>query len=35
LIDGNGRVLEIWRGNGWKPDEVVSKLSELQSLPDS
>jgi len=26
LIDSNGRIVEIWRGNGWKPEEVVTAL---------
>ena len=26
LIDNNGRIVEIWRGNGWKPEEVVTEL---------
>ena len=27
LIDGSGRVVEIWRGNGWKIDEVLAALA--------
>jgi protein SCO1 len=30
LIDRNGRVEKIWRGNGWVPEEVIR---ELHSLP--
>lgn len=26
LIDGEGRIEKIWRGNGWKPAEVVSAI---------
>jgi protein SCO1/2 len=26
LIDPAGRVVEIWRGNGWRPSEVVQRL---------
>jgi protein SCO1/2 len=26
LIDGDARVVEIWRGNGWKLDEIVERL---------
>jgi protein SCO1/2 len=29
LIDGDGRLVEIWRGNGWKPEEVVSRIETL------
>ena len=29
LIDANGRIVEIWRGNGWKPAEVVSRIESL------
>jgi protein SCO1/2 len=28
LIDGNGRVVEIWRGNAWKPEEIVAKIKD-------
>lgn len=35
LIDRTGRIVEIWRGNGWKPHEVLSKLAELESRPAS
>lgn len=28
LIGADGRVLEIWRGNGWRLEEVLSKLTE-------
>lgn len=27
LIDGRGRIVELWRGNGWKIDEVLAALS--------
>lgn len=30
LIDRNGRIAKIWRGNGWPPEEVIR---ELYSLP--
>ena len=26
LIDPAGRVVKLWRGNGWRPDEVVAAL---------
>jgi len=26
VIDADGRVVEIWRGNGWKADEVVAAM---------
>ena len=29
LIDADGRVVEIWRGNGWKPEEVLAKIKAL------
>ncbi|HYD84216.1 MAG TPA: SCO family protein, partial [Opitutus sp.] len=28
LIGADGRVVEIWRGNGWKPEEVAAKVRE-------
>lgn len=30
LIDGEGRIVEIWRGNGWKNDEVLGALRQAQ-----
>ena len=35
LVDREGRVVEIWRGNGWKPDDVLQKLNELSAGPQS
>ena len=29
LVDANGRIVEIWGGNGWKPEEVVSRIESL------
>jgi protein SCO1/2 len=29
LVDGEGRIVEIWRGNGWTPQEVLAKLADL------
>ncbi len=29
LVDGEGRIVEIWRGNGWKPAEVAEKIASL------
>lgn len=26
VIDADGRIVEIWRGNGWKPAEVVAAM---------
>jgi protein SCO1/2 len=26
LIAPDGRVVKIWRGNGWKPSEVIDEL---------
>ena len=28
LVDGDGRVVEIWRGNGWKAADVADALRE-------
>jgi protein SCO1/2 len=28
LIGMDGRVVEIWRGNGWKADEVIHRLRQ-------
>jgi protein SCO1/2 len=28
LVDADGRVVEIWRGNGWKASEVLAALEE-------
>ena len=30
LIGADGRVIEIWRGNGWKASEVVAALRQLR-----
>ena len=27
LVDGNGKITKIWRGNGWKPAEVASQIA--------
>ena len=35
LVDANGRIVEIWRGNGWKPGDVLQKLGELSTAPQS
>lgn len=32
LIDADGRVVEIWRGNGWKAEEIVQAI---QGRPNS
>ena len=29
LLDGDGKVVEIWRGNGWKAAEVIEKIAKL------
>jgi protein SCO1/2 len=29
LVDANGVIRKIWRGNGWQPDEVVAELAKL------
>jgi protein SCO1/2 len=26
LIDADGRVVELWRGSGWRADEVIAAL---------
>lgn len=28
LIDDRGQIVEIWRGNAWKPDEVLSQIRQ-------
>ena len=35
LIDPRGRVLQLWRGNGWKPEEVVAALHGFLNASDS
>ena len=27
LVDGDGKILRIWRGNGWKPVEVIDAIN--------
>jgi protein SCO1/2 len=27
LIDGNGKIAKLWRGDGWKPRDVIESLS--------
>jgi len=29
LIDSGGRIVEIWHGNGWKPEEIIEKVPQL------
>jgi protein SCO1/2 len=31
LIDRNGRVSELWRGNGWKVEEVIAALARVDT----
>ena len=26
LVDPNGKIVKIWRGNAWKPDEVIQEI---------
>jgi protein SCO1/2 len=28
LIDKNGRIEKIWRGNMWKPEEVIDEIKQ-------
>jgi peroxiredoxin len=28
LIDKTGRIEKIWRGNMWKPDEVIEEIKQ-------
>jgi protein SCO1 len=28
LINGQGKIVKIWRGNGWTPEEIVREISE-------
>ena len=30
VIGADGRVIEIWRGNGWTPEQVVTALRALR-----
>jgi protein SCO1 len=30
LIDKGGKVDKIWRGNGWKPEEVIQEIKRLE-----
>ncbi len=30
LVDRDGKITKIWRGNAWKPDEVISELERGQ-----
>jgi hypothetical protein len=35
LVDRTGHVAEIWRGNGWKPSEIIEMLrTRRSSTPD-
>ena len=29
LIDRDGKILKIWRGNGWSPTEIITELKRL------
>lgn len=31
LIGPDGKIVEIWRGNGWKPEEVLAKAAPAKS----
>ena len=35
LIDKNGRIEKIWRGNGWTPAEVIQQISGLSNVVGS
>ena len=28
LIDGEGKIIKLWRGNGWTPKEVIESLAQ-------
>ena len=28
LIDKDGKIAKLWRGNTWKPDEVVEEIKQ-------
>jgi protein SCO1/2 len=30
MVDGNGTILKIWRGNAWTPDDVIKELRSLR-----
>jgi hypothetical protein len=34
LIDKNGKIDEIWRGNAWKPEEVIEAIRAMQPRDD-
>jgi len=34
LVDRDGKVAKIWRGNGWTPAEVLEELKQLQATAD-
>jgi protein SCO1/2 len=35
IVDGNGRIAEIWRGNGWTMTELLEVLRrESAAAPD-
>ena len=34
LIDNNGKVVRIWRGNAWKPEEVIEEIRATQPRND-
>jgi len=35
LVDARGVVVKLWRGNGWKPDEVLEALRVLPPSPEA
>lgn len=34
LIDPSGELVKIWRGNAWKPDEVIAAMREIAEKAD-
>lgn len=28
LVDRTGRIVDIWRGNGWKPGEILDAVRQ-------
>jgi hypothetical protein len=34
LMDENGKIDKIWRGNAWKPEEVIEAIRAMQPRDD-
>jgi cytochrome oxidase Cu insertion factor (SCO1/SenC/PrrC family) len=31
LVDKDGKINKIWRGNAWKPDEVIREIESINN----